>query len=108
MQAQTKSGAIRIAQISPAPIRALTESGAIRVDLATQQGYFIDAQSHSGKVSGPDASISDAIVRPHVLKGKLGLVDRSLTRSSTIEINWTWSRGLQTALPIRRAISDLA
>jgi hypothetical protein len=50
--AESKSGAIHISQLSAAPIRALSDSGAIKINLAARSGYTIDAQSHSGKVSG--------------------------------------------------------
>ena len=90
VHAETKSGAIRIAQIKPAPIRAFAESGAIKVDLASQHGYTIDAQSRSGKVLG---SLIKSAGRPadvhqfkHVLAGGGPLVDLD-TRSSKIEIN---------------------
>lgn len=83
--AETRSGAIRISQVSPAPIRAFTKSGAIRVDLAGQSGYEIDARSDSGKVSGPLAKNGDA----RKLLTKLGaggpLVDLD-THSARIDI----------------------
>jgi len=82
--AETKSGAIRISQLSAAPIRALTHSGAVRVELAAGSGYLIDAQSGSGKVTGPMASTSR-----HSLKAQIGsggpLVDID-THSSRIDV----------------------
>lgn len=90
VQANTQSGAIRISQISPAAIRAETRSGAISVDLASGEGYFIDAQSDSGKVTGPRNSSSYKSANVHQLKQQLGsggpLVDLD-THSSKIEIN---------------------
>jgi hypothetical protein len=90
VQAYTLSGAIRISQTSAAPIRAQTHSGAITVDLASGQGYLIDAQSHSGKVSGPRNGSVASLADVHRLKAQLGsggpLVDLD-TRSSKIEIN---------------------
>jgi len=90
VQAETKSGAIRIAQISPAAITARTDSGPIKVDLAGGRGYMIDAQSDSGKVSGPATSGAERIAKLHRLKGQIGeggpLVDLD-TRSSRISVN---------------------
>jgi hypothetical protein len=90
VRAETKSGAIRISQVSPAPIRALAESGAIQVTLASGGGYLIDAQSVSGKVSGPLANMSGRTIGPHSLKAQIGsggpLVDLD-THSSKIDIN---------------------
>lgn len=90
VHAQTKSGAIRISQISPAPIRALADSGAIEVELADQRGYLIDAQSDSGRVSGPVTDNLERRRESHRLKGQIGvggpLVDLD-THSSRIVIN---------------------
>jgi hypothetical protein len=90
VQAQTKSGAIRISQINPASIRALTNSGAIKVDLASGRGYLIDAESNSGKVSGPNASGLPGLADAHHLKKQIGdggpLIDLD-SHSSRIEIN---------------------
>ena len=83
--AETRSGAIRLSQTTAAPIRAFANSGAIRVELAGQSGYEINARSNSGKVSGPLAKNADA----HTLRTTLGsggpLVDLD-THSSRIEI----------------------
>ncbi len=90
VHAETNSGAIRISQISPAPIRALARSGAIKVELARGGGYLLDAQSKSGKVSGPSANTFDRIADTHSLKAQIGsggpLVDLD-THSSRIEID---------------------
>jgi hypothetical protein len=87
---ETKSGAIRISQVLPAPIRALAESGAIQVKLARGGGYTIDAQSDSGKVTGPVANTSGRTADAHSLKAQVGaggpLVDLD-SHSSRIEIN---------------------
>ena len=90
VHAQSKSGAIRISQTTPAPIRALTQSGAIQVTLAGGAGYNVDAQSNSGKVS---ASLGQASRRPsnaHSFKAQVGpggpLVDLD-THSSKIDID---------------------
>lgn len=89
VRAETTSGAIRISQLSPAPIRALTGSGAIKVQLANGAGYQLDAQSHSGKVSGPSESTLARTKGAHSLLGQINsggpLVDLD-TRSSAIEI----------------------
>ena len=89
VHAETTSGAIRISQVSPAPIRALTRSGAIKVELASGGGYLLDAQSNSGKVSGPSTSTLARTKDAHSLKGQIGsggpLVDLD-THSSKIEI----------------------
>ena len=89
VHAETTSGAIRISQVSPAPIRALTRSGAIKVQLASGEGYLLDAQSASGKVSGPSTSTLARTKDAHSLKGQIGsggpLVDLD-THSSKIEI----------------------
>ncbi len=90
VHAETKSGAIRISQLNPAPIRALAESGAIRVTLASSGGYLIDAQSGSGKISGPAAITSRRTTDAHSLRTQIGsggpLVDLD-THSSKIDIN---------------------
>ncbi len=90
VQAETKSGAIRISQIRPASITARTDSGSIKVDLADGRGYKIDAQSESGKVSGPITRGAERIAEVHRLKGQIGdggpLVDLD-TRSSKINVN---------------------
>jgi hypothetical protein len=60
------------------------------VNLANGRGYEIDAQSKSGKVSGPITQGAERIAKLHYLKGRIGeggpLVDLD-TRSSKIEIN---------------------
>ncbi len=90
VHAETSSGAIRIAQISPASIRARAGSGAIKVELASQGGYRIDAQSDSGKVSGPATRGPQQLAGDHRLRGMIGaggpLVDLN-TQSSKIEID---------------------
>ena len=89
VHAETTSGAIRISQVRPAPIRALTRAGAIKVQLASGGGYLLDAQSASGKVSGPSTSTLARTKDAHSLKGQIGsggpLVDLD-THSSKIEI----------------------
>ena len=90
VDAETKSGAIRIAQINPAAIRARADSGAITVELAGKGGYRIDAQSDSGKISGPTMKGPEQIAEDHRLRGQIGvggpLVDLD-TQSSKIEVN---------------------
>jgi hypothetical protein len=90
VHAETKSGAIRIAQTRPAPMRALTDSGSIHVELASGGGYSIDAQSHSGKVSGPVSGGLNPIAENHGLKEQIAgggpLVDLD-SHSSRISIN---------------------
>lgn len=90
IHAETKSGRIRVSQVTPAPIRALSGSGAIHVELANRGGYSIDAQSDSGKVSGPVTNTSSRTADAHRLKAQIGscgpLVDLD-THSSQIEIN---------------------
>lgn len=89
-QVETKSGSIRISQISPAAITARTDTGLVKVDLAGGRGYTIDAQSHSGKVTGPKTTGAERIVKLHRLKGQIGeggpLVKLD-SRSSKIEID---------------------
>jgi hypothetical protein len=90
VHAETSSGAIRISQVIPAPIRARAHSGAIKVDLADSAGYRIDAQSHSGRVSGPAGNGPEYLANDHRLKEQIGvggpLVDLD-THSSKIEID---------------------
>jgi hypothetical protein len=90
VHAETSSGAIRISQVIPAPIRAVAHSGAIKVDLADGGAYRIDAQSHSGRVSGPAGNGPEYLANDHRLKEQIGLggplVDLD-THSSKIEIN---------------------
>jgi len=91
VQAETASGSIRISQVSPAAIRAVTESGAIRVELARGGGYTLDARSEKGKISGKATEgFSRTKEHEHILKGQIGsggpLVDLD-TRSSKIEID---------------------
>lgn len=90
VHAETTSGAIRISQVDPAPIRALTKSGAIKVELASGGGYLVDAQSNSGKVSARSMTALARSKDGHSLKGQVGtggpLVDLD-THSSKIEIN---------------------
>lgn len=91
VRAETSSGSIRISQVSPAPIRALTGSGAIRVELASGGGYTLDAQSEKGKISGKATDgFAKTKEHEHLLKGEISsggpLVDLD-TRSSKIEIN---------------------
>ena len=90
VQAETKSGAIRIAQVTPAAITARTDTGAIKVNLAARRGYTLDAQSDSGKVTGPMTNGAGRIADAHRLKGLVGdggpLVDLD-TRSSKITVN---------------------
>jgi hypothetical protein len=89
VHAETKSGAIHISQIKPAPIRALAHSGSIEVELASRGGYFLDAQSNSGRVSGPRTDTGVRLADEHNLKAQIGaggpLVDLD-THSSKIEI----------------------
>jgi hypothetical protein len=90
VQADTTSGAIRISQMNPAPIRARSHSGSIKVELADRAGYRLDAQSDSGRVSGPVIQGLEQITSKHRLKGQIGaggpLIDLD-TRSSRLEIN---------------------
>lgn len=91
VHAETVSGSIRISQSNPAPIRALTRSGAIRVELATGGGYNLSAQSEKGKISGKlTGAFSRTKNQQNSLKGQIGsggpLVDLD-TKSSKIEID---------------------
>lgn len=90
VHAETSSGAIRISQVNPAPIRARAHSGSIKVELADRGGYLIDAQSHSGRVSGPVGNGPEQVANNHRLKEQIGaggpLVDLD-THSSKIDIN---------------------
>ncbi len=90
VQAETGSGAIKIAQLTPAAITARTDTGPIKVSLASGRGYTLDAQSKSGKVSGPMTHGADRIAKLHRLTGHIGdggpLVDLD-TRSSKITVN---------------------
>jgi hypothetical protein len=90
VHAETRSGAIRISQLNPAPIRAFALSGAIMVDLPSQYGYTIDAQSHSGQVSSSLTTQSSQLADVHQFRGVVAgggpLVDLD-TQSSKIEIN---------------------
>jgi hypothetical protein len=90
VRAEATSGAIRISQLSPGPIRAVTKSGVIKVELASGGGYLLDAQSHSGKISGSSTRTLGPTKDTHVLKGQIGsggpLVDLD-THSSQIVID---------------------
>jgi hypothetical protein len=90
VQADTTSGAIRISQVNPAPIRASSHSGSIKIELADRAGYRLDAQSDSGRVSGPVIQGREQVTSKHRLKGQIGaggpLIDLD-TDSSRIEIN---------------------
>lgn len=90
VHAQTNSAAIRISQTNPAPIRAISGSGAIKVTLAAGGGYQLDAQSGSGKVFGPSSIASHRTPDGHTLKAQVGsggpLVDLD-TRSSRIDVD---------------------
>lgn len=66
IDAQTGSGAIRLAQVKPAPIRARTGSGAIHVKLASNSGYAIVAQSHSGNISIPEKKVQGDVEKHRV------------------------------------------
>ncbi|ADW68654.1 DUF4097 family beta strand repeat-containing protein [Granulicella tundricola] len=93
VNAETSSGSIRISQSQPAPIRALSSSGAIHVELASGGGYDLDAQSIKGKISG---KATEAFAKTkdqkdqRSFKGRIGsggpLVDLD-TKSSKIEID---------------------
>ncbi len=90
IHAETTSGAIRISQVSPATIRALTRSGAIKVQLASGGGYQVDAMSDSGKISGTATTMFQNTKGAHSLKVQIGaggpLVDLD-SHSSKIEID---------------------
>lgn len=90
VQAETRSGAIKISQLSPAAITARTDTGPIKVTLASGRGYTIDAESNSGKVTGPMTNGAGRVAQLHRLKGLVGdggpLVDLD-TRSSKITVN---------------------
>ena len=89
VHAETTSGAIRISQTRPAQIRAIADSGAITVELASRGGYTIDAQSDSGRVSGPVRGNPAAGPERHRLQAQVGaggpLVDLD-THSSKIDV----------------------
>jgi hypothetical protein len=90
VHAETTSGAIRISQAEPAAIRAVTGTGAIKVELASGAGYLLDAQSNSGRVSGRATKAFSLTSNAHSLKGQVGaggpLVDLD-TDSSKIQID---------------------
>lgn len=86
---ETVSGAIRISQGIAAPIRALSRSGAIRVELAQGGGYNLNARSEKGKISGSALEASPRTKDQHNFREHIGiggpLVDLE-THSSKIEI----------------------
>ena len=88
--AGTESGAIRIAQLHPAPIHAHADTGSIKVQLATQGEYTINARSVSGRIRGTLDTRGAEVANNHRLKlqaaGGGPLVNLE-TRSSTIEID---------------------
>lgn len=90
VHAETTSGAIRISQEAAGPIRALTGSGSINVELVKGAGYRLDAASKSGKIAGKAANKLLRTRGAHVLRGQIGtggpLVDLD-TRSSKIEVD---------------------
>ena len=99
VNAENKSGAIHISQLKPAPIRAVADSGAIKVNLASGGGYLIDAQSKSGKISGPVATTARRKIDGYTLQATIAsggpLVDID-THSSKIDINWNRAgKGMQ-------------
>jgi DUF4097 and DUF4098 domain-containing protein YvlB len=85
VQATTDSGSIRISQTSPAPIHAISSSGAIRVGLAPGKGYNLNLRSEKGKISGTNfAKVKDQhTVNTQILGG--GPIVDVETRSSKIE-----------------------
>src|SRR4051794_4039223 len=88
--AQTKSGAMRISQLTPAAITARTDNGAINVALAPRGGCDLDAQSESGKVSGIVPDSRDRLVEARrarrQVRGGGPRVDLD-SRSSKITVN---------------------
>ncbi|HEY6990922.1 MAG TPA: DUF4097 family beta strand repeat-containing protein [Bryobacteraceae bacterium] len=72
VDAKTNSGAIRISQIKPASIHASSKSGAIKVDLASSGGYFVDARSHSGKIAGRAVDGPQYVATNHLYKARVG------------------------------------
>jgi len=86
VQAETDSGSIRISQTSPAPIHAISGTGAIRVGLADGEGYNLNLRSEKGKISGRNlAKVKDQ----HTLNTQIsggGPIVNIETRSSKIEV----------------------
>jgi hypothetical protein len=86
VQAQTVSGSIRISQSSPAPIHAVSGTGAIRVELAVGKGYNLSLRSAKGKISVRSiAKAKDQHSLSTQISGGGPVVDVE-TRSSKIEI----------------------
>jgi DUF4097 and DUF4098 domain-containing protein YvlB len=86
VQAETVSGSIRIYQSTPAPIRAVSGSGAVRVELAAGKGYNLTLHSEKGKISGKDVpKTKDQHSLSTQVNGGGPVVDIE-TRSSKIEI----------------------
>ena len=76
-------------QAKVAPIHAQSDSGSIRVKLASGSDYAVVAQSDDGRISIPEMNIHGN-TRQHHVDGKIGaggpLIDVS-TDSSNISIN---------------------
>ncbi len=86
VQAETASGSIRISQSNPAPIHAVSVSGAVRVELASGKGYNLSLRSEKGKISGHSlAKAKDQHSLSTQISGGGPMVDVE-TRSSKIEI----------------------
>jgi DUF4097 and DUF4098 domain-containing protein YvlB len=71
IDAQTDSGSVRLMQTSPAPIHAKAESGGVTVTLVHGAGYDIRADTESGHISIPDATVRSESSSHHI-EGKVG------------------------------------
>jgi hypothetical protein len=74
IDAHTNSGGIRLSQTHAAAIRAQATSGGVWVALAPGQGYDINAESISGRISAPEMTVRGVLSRRgvhHSLDGKV-------------------------------------
>ena len=87
LQAETVSGSISISQTSPAPVQAVSRSGAIHVELAAGKGYSLHLRSDKGKISAPGAEpqAKDQHALDTQIHGGGPLISVE-TRSSKIEV----------------------
>lgn len=88
IDARADSGEIRIWQASAATIRAVADSGSIRVQLAPNAGYTLRARTESGDINVPEAGsmrVSSNEVTGHV-RGGGPMVDLEVD-SGSIDVN---------------------
>jgi DUF4097 and DUF4098 domain-containing protein YvlB len=89
VSAETASGSIRISQMSPAPIHALSQSGAVHIELAASKGYNLTVRSEKGKISASSMPAIPQAKNQHTLVTQInggGPTVDVQTRSSKIEI----------------------